>query len=105
MTDEMTDRLEGMLAKGQDNPLLRFGLGSNYFNQKNHDKALEHFMVCVEQEPTHSAAWKLLGRSYMALAQKDKAEIAFQEGLKAAKLNGDKQVEKEINVFLKKLHK
>jgi len=59
--------------------------------------------TCIEQDPTHSAAWKLLGRSYQALSQDADAVRAYQQGLKVAQTNGDKQVEREISVFLKKL--
>lgn len=105
MTDAMIERLEAMLAQGQDNQLLRFGLGSVYFGQKSYRSALLHLKICIEQEPTHSAAWKLLGRSYQALGQNADAVRAYQQGLKVAQTNGDKQVEKEITVFLKKLTK
>ncbi len=103
MTDTMVERLEAMLTQGQDNYLLRFGLGSAYFNQKSFRNALRHLTICVEQAPAHSAAWKLLGRSYQALGQNADAIRAFQQGLKVARTNGDKQVEREITVFLKKL--
>lgn len=105
MTDAMLERLEAMLAQGQDNQLLRFGLGSVYFGQKSYRNALFHLKVCIEQEPTHSAAWKLLGRSYQALGLDDDAIRVYQQGLKVAQTNGDKQVEREITVFLKKLTK
>jgi len=105
MTETIVERLEAMLAQGQDSHLLRFGLASAYFNQKSYRNALVHLTRCVEQEPAHSAAWKLLGRSYQALGQRADAVNAFEQGLKVAQANGDKQVEREITVFLKKLTK
>ena len=105
MADVMVTRLEGLLAKGQDSALLRFGLGSAYFNHKNYEQAVVHLTVCIEQAPDHSAAWKLLGRSYQTLGQKDDAQQAFDQGLQVAQANGDKQVEREILVFIKKLNK
>ena len=105
MSKGMGDRLEAMLASGEDNPLLRFGLGNHYFGEKAYQKAIEHLLVCVQQKPEHSAAWKLLGRSYHALDQKTQALQAYQQGLNVARDNGDKQVEKELQVFIKKLDK
>ncbi|MFS2128173.1 tetratricopeptide repeat protein, partial [Pseudomonas sp. Pseusp97] len=57
----MIDSLEKMLAKGVDNPLLRFGLGKGYLDAGDAAKAAEHLRRCVEQDPKYSAAWKLLG--------------------------------------------
>jgi len=39
------------------------------------------------------------------LGQRVDAVHAFEQGLKVAQANGDKQVEREITVFLKKLTK
>jgi Tfp pilus assembly protein PilF len=103
MSEAMIVRLEDMLARGQDNALLRFGLGTNYFKLKDFDKAATHLAISLEQDPQQSAAWKTLGRCYQKLDQKEKALEAFQAGLKASKANGDKQVEREIDVFINKL--
>ena len=99
------ERLEAMLAKGEDNPLLRFGLGNFYYGEKEYIKAIPHLLACVAQQSEHSAAWKLLGRSYHALNEKEKALNAYQKGLEVAIANGDKQVEKELRVFIAKLAK
>ncbi|WP_219932643.1 tetratricopeptide repeat protein [Microbulbifer sp. YPW1] len=82
---------------------MRFGLGSALFNEKNHAAAAEHLRECVKQMPDHSAAWKLLGRSEMALGNDAAATRAFVQGLVVAQEKGDVQVEREIGVFLKKL--
>jgi Flp pilus assembly protein TadD len=84
---------------------LRFGLGAALFQQKAYGEAAEHLRVCVQQMPDHSAAWKLLGRSCMALGERAQAREAFVQGLQVARDKGDKQVEREIEVFLKKLDK
>ena len=57
MNDSLADRLEAMLAKGEDNPLLRFGLGNSYFNEKRFEQALSHLHALLEQDPSHSAGW------------------------------------------------
>jgi tetratricopeptide (TPR) repeat protein len=92
----MIESLEKMLAKGVDNSLLRFGLGKGYLDLGENAKAVEHFRRCVEIDPKYSAAWKLLGKAQLALA-------AWEQGLEAARNHGDKQAEKEMTVFLKKL--
>ena len=85
--------LEYMLEAGQDNALLRFTLGSAFFNQKNYAQAAEHLYAAVERDPGYSAAWKLLGRSLYEHGRSKEAADAYREGLEIARKNGDKQAE------------
>ncbi|WP_271409920.1 tetratricopeptide repeat protein [Pseudomonas sp. Q1-7] len=101
----MIESLEKMLAKGVDNPLLRFGLGKGYLDQGDAEKAAEHLRRCVEQDPKYSAAWKLLGKALEAQGDLAAAREAWTQGLEAAQVHGDKQAEKEMSVFLKRLGK
>ncbi|GLZ86213.1 TPR repeat-containing protein [Metapseudomonas resinovorans] len=101
----MLEGLEKMLAKGVDNALLRFGLGKGYLDQGDAARAAEHLRRCVEQAPKYSAAWKLLGKALEADGDLAAARAAWTEGLAAAQAHGDKQAEKEMTVFLKRLDK
>jgi Flp pilus assembly protein TadD len=92
-----------MLGKGMDNALLRFGLGKGYLDAGDSAKAIEHFRRCVEFDPKYSAAWKLLGKACVAEGDKEQARQAWEQGIQAAAAHGDKQAEKEMTVFLKKL--
>ncbi|MDF3932560.1 tetratricopeptide repeat protein [Pseudomonas citronellolis] len=101
----MLEGLEKMLAKGVDNPLLRFGLGKGYLDAGDAAKAAVHLRRCVEQDPKYSAAWKLLGKALQAEGDTAGARAAWSDGLAAAQAHGDKQAEKEMTVFLRKLDK
>ena len=101
----MLQSLENMLAKGVDNALLRFGLGKGYLDQGDALLAVTHLSRCVELDPGYSAAWKLLGKAQLASDQPQAAQEAWQKGIAAAVAKGDKQAEKEMQVFLKKLKK
>ena len=101
----MIESLEKMLAKGVDNALLRFGLGKGYLDQGDAAKAAEHLRQCVRFDPKYSAAWKLLGKALEASGDLAAARHAWTEGLAAAQAHGDKQAEKEMTVFLKRLDK
>lgn len=100
-----TEALEKMLAKGMDNALLRFGLGKAQLDGGQAAQAAEHLRRCVEFDPTYSAAWKLLGKALQAAGDSDGARQAWQQGIAAAQTKGDKQAEKEMTVFLRKLDK
>ncbi|WPN98365.1 tetratricopeptide repeat protein [Pseudomonas sp. MUP55] len=99
----MLESLEKMLAKGVDNSLLRFGLGKGYLDLNDHARAAEHLRKCVEFDPKYSAAWKLLGKAQQGLGDAAAARQAWEKGIEAARAHGDKQAEKEMTVFLKKL--
>ena len=101
----MLESLEKMLAKGVDNSLLRFGLGKGYLDRGDNAKAAEHLQCCVGFDPKYSAAWKLLGKAHQAAGDSAAARQAWEQGLAAARGHGDKQAEKEMLVFLKKLEK
>ena len=100
-----TEALEKMLAKGMDNALLRFGLGKAHLDGGDAAQAAEHLQRCVEFDPTYSAAWKLLGKALQAKGNADGARQAWQQGIAAAQTKGDKQAEKEMTVFMRKLDK
>ncbi len=99
----MLESLEKMLAKGMDNALLRFGLGKGYLDAGDPARAAEHLQRCVEIDQKYSAAWKLLGKAWLAAGDSSQARRAWEQGLEAAAAHGDKQAEKEMTVFLKKL--
>jgi Tfp pilus assembly protein PilF len=99
----MIESLEKMLAKGVDNSLLRFGLGKGYLDAADYAKAAEHLQGCVAFDPQYSAAWKLLGKALLGSGDVAAAKLAWEQGVQAAQGHGDKQAEKEMVVFLKKL--
>lgn len=99
------ENFEAMLERGQDNDMLRFTLGSAYWKEKNASKAAEHLRAAVVFNPDYSAAWKVLGRALAELGELEAAREAFNSGLQAAANKGDKQNEKEITVFLKRVNK
>ena len=101
----MLESLEKMLAKGVDNSLLRFGLGKGYLDLGDNLRAAEHLQRCVGFDPKYSAAWKLLGKAQLAAGDRAAARAAWEQGIAAAQAHGDKQAEKEMTVFLKKLEK
>lgn len=97
------DNLKNMLAQGQDNLLLRFGLGQALLKDGQPQQAIEHLLAAVAFDPEHSAAWKLLGKAYAETEQPEQAREAYQKGIAVAETRGDVQAAKEMKVFLKRL--
>ena len=101
----MVDNLEKMLAKGRDDAMLRFGLGSAYFNDGKFSLAATHLEVCIAQDDSYSAAYKLLGKAYLKQGEPAKAITTFEVGMPIAEGQGDKQSRKEMQVFLGRAYK
>ncbi|QNN55927.1 tetratricopeptide repeat protein [Diaphorobacter ruginosibacter] len=105
MNDDMTTRLEAMLASGKETSLLRFTLGKNHFDAGHFTKAREHLERAVELDPNYSVAWKFLGKACLELGDFPAARKAWDAGLACAEARGDAQVVKELGVFLRRLDK
>ncbi|SUA75387.1 hypothetical protein [Pandoraea pnomenusa] len=99
----MIEGLEKLLAAGKDNALLRFGLGKGYLDAGNYPVAATHLTQCVAFDPAYTAAWKLLGKARQGAGDVEGARDAWTRGIAAAQAHGDRQAEKEMTVFLKRL--
>ena len=100
-----TEKLEAMLAGGEDNALLRFTLGNVLFQQKKYAEAEPHLARAVELDPDYSAAWKIYGRTLGAAGKIPAAVTALNRGIEIASERGDIQAAKEMTVFLRRLEK
>jgi predicted Zn-dependent protease len=94
---------EKLLAGGKDGALLRFSLGSEYLKASDAAAAAVHLGRAVEFDPNYTAAWKLLGKALADSGQADAAHSAYRRGIEVAHSRGDKQAEKEMTVFARRL--
>lgn len=97
--------LEKLLGTPRDGALLRYGLGMEYDKGGDAARAIEHLRKAVAFDATYSAAWSLLGKLLAEAGRKDEAGEAWAHGLESAKKRGDKQAEKMMTVFMKRLQK
>jgi len=100
---DIIDRLETMLADGQDSALLRFSLGSAYLNAGAYVSAIKHLSHSIELDKNYSAAWKLYGKALDNNGQINDAISAYESGIVIAEKNGNIQAAKEMKVFLTRL--
>jgi tetratricopeptide (TPR) repeat protein len=96
-------RLEKLLGTPRDGALLRFSLGLEYAKAADPAKAIEHFREALAKDPGYSAAWRALGKALEAAGRAEEALAAYREGIAAAHAKGDKQAEKEMTVFARRL--
>lgn len=94
---------ERMLAAGRDGALLRFSLGNELLKAGDAATACLHLARAVELDPGYTAAWKLYGKALAAAGRDGDALAAYRRGIEVARGRGDRQAEKEMNVFARRL--
>ena len=101
----MTSALEKLIGTPRDGALLRYSLGLEYHRAGDLARALEHLREAVARDPLYSAAWKTLGKVLTELDRRREALDAYRKGIEAAAAKGDRQAEKEMTVFARRLEK
>ncbi len=104
----MTNRIDALLEllkSGRDSAVLRFGLAQALSAEGRHGEAVEHLNAAITQDSDYSAAWKLLGKTHLALEDWSAAQHAYEQGPRIAQANGDRQSVNEMTVFLKRIAK
>jgi Tfp pilus assembly protein PilF len=99
------ENLEKLLGTPRDGALLRFSLGLAYANAGDAPKAISCFRETVARDPGYSAAWRALGKALDAAGENAAALAAYRDGVAAAQKKGDKQAEKEMTVFARRIEK
>ena len=99
----MREKLEALLASGQDSASLRFALANACFSAGDMENAILHAGFAVREKPDYSAAWRLLGQAQAAAGRETDAAMSFERGIEVAERAGDRQVGKEMQVFLRRL--
>jgi Tfp pilus assembly protein PilF len=99
------ENLEKLLGTPRDGALLRYSLGLEYAKQGDSARAIDQLREAVARDPSYSAAWKALGRLLAEAAREGEALEAYRQGIEAARKRGDRQAEKEMAVFLRRLER
>ena len=87
----------------RDGALLRLSLGNALLQLDRRDEALIELRRAVVFDPQYSAAWKALGKACLTTGDSAGAADAWRRGIAAAQARGDKQAEKEMGVFVRRL--
>ena len=105
MNDALIASLRSQCGGPRDGALLRFSLGSALLGAADAAAAIDELRHALAFDPGYSAAWKLLGKACLQAGQPQAAADAWSSGITAAAQRGDKQAEKEMTVFLRRLEK
>ena len=99
------ESLEKLIGTPRDGALLRYSLGVEYAKAGDLPRAAAQLREALARDPAYSAAWKALGKT---LEQQDlgaEALAAYRSGIEAARSKGDRQAEKEMTVFARRLER
>ncbi len=99
------ENLQKLLGTPRDGPLLRHSLGLECLKRGDSARAIGYLRDAVAADALYSAAWKALGKALEQSDQPAEALQAFRQGAEAARRKGDKQAEKEMTVFARRLEK
>lgn len=105
MTPALIANLEKLVGTPRDGALLRYSLGCEYLKAGAAARGIEQLREAVRRDPQYSAAWKALGRALVDTGLADEARAAYAEGIEAARAKGDRQAEKEMTVFARRLER
>lgn len=99
------ENLEKLIGTPRDGALLRYSLGLEHMKEADLARAVARLREAVARDPLYSAAWKTLGKALEQQGEDAGALEAFQSGIEAARRRGDKQAEKEMTVFARRLER
>lgn len=105
MASPSIERLEKLLDSSRDGALLRFSLGMEYLKLENMEKAIAFLRDAVARDAGYSAAWRALGKALERAGNSGDALDAYHKGIAAAQAKGDKQAQKEMTVFARRIEK
>lgn len=100
----MIARLEKLLDGPRDGALLRFSLG-NAWLPDDPVRAAAYFRAALGFDAHYSAAWKGLAKALEQCGDDAAALAAYRDGVAAAAQRGDRQAEKEMTVFARRIEK
>lgn len=97
------ESFERMLVSGKDGALLRYSLGNEYLKASDVRSAIMHLERAVQIDARYTAAWKLYGKALQQAGRDDDALAAYRRGIEVAREKGDRQAEKEMAVFARRI--
>ncbi len=97
------EAIEKLIDQGRDGYEARLAAGQARLKNCDLEQAIAHLKRATAFKPEQTMAWQELGKALNESGDADGARDAWQRGLEAARVNGDKQAEKVIGVFLRRL--
>ncbi|MEO7993248.1 MAG: tetratricopeptide repeat protein [bacterium] len=78
---EARDVFRRLVEINQKDSEAHFALGNVYRKEENHVEAIKHYNLCIDQNPSHAAAYNNLGLSQLANDYPSEAVAAFRHAI------------------------
>ena len=95
--------IEKMIDQGRDSYEARLAAGQARLKRGDLLEATAHLKAAVAFRPDQTMAWQEMGRAELERGEPVLARQAWERGVEVARSNGDKQAEKVMMVWLKRL--
>jgi Flp pilus assembly protein TadD len=99
------ESIERMIDNGRDSYEARLAAGQARLKHGDLGRAIAHFRKATELGPDRTAGWQELGKALEANGEYEVAHEVWVHGIEVARANGDKQAEKVMKVWLKRLER
>jgi len=95
--------IEALIEKGRDSYEARLAAGQARLAQGDLEQAIAHFRRATEFRDDRAAVWQFLGKALNTHGEPEAARGVWEHGLEVAREQGDKQSEKVMTAWLKRL--
>lgn len=101
----LLERFLSQLEQGRDSAILRLSIATQLHAAERYAEAIEHLRRALELNPAYTAVWMALGQAQERAGQSEAAMQTYQSGIATADQNGDRQAQRQMAVYLKRLEK
>ena len=101
----LLERFLAQLQQGRDSAILRLSIGTQLHAAERYPEAIEHLQRALELNPAYTAVWMALGQAFERSGQIEAAIKTYQSGISTADQNGDRQAQRQMSVYLRRLGK
>jgi tetratricopeptide (TPR) repeat protein len=84
------------LKNEPNDPFLKYALATEYFNAKDHEKALFYFEDLIINHPDYIGTYYHLGKFYEIINRKTEAILIYKKGMDIARKIGDMHAFSEL---------
>ena len=100
MDKSRRDLLQEFLQNNPNDAFARYGLAMEEMREGSTQEALAQFRLVIEQHPDYSAAYHQAGQLLIAAGEIEQARTMLQQGIQAARRQGNAHASGEMQGLL-----